>query len=323
MSTCQVVAETIRSGKMPQTGAKHRGQGVSEWIGVVIALVSSCLGGSAAAITRYLVSGADPIALAILRFGIGFLCVLPTALLLKVRWPEAKDWPAVMLLGFCFFGLFFVLYNIAIGYTTAARASLALATLPLHTMVVAALLGFEPLTLRKTAGVGVAVLGVMAALAAGLSAAPPGAWRGELIMTAAVLCMAFYNVWSRPLIRRSSALGFLTVGMGTGAAALILVGWLTGSIAALQSFGSSQWIAGVYLGVGGGAAAFILWVLALERATPTRVATTMTVNPIAAALLATQLVGEPITPNLVMGLVAVFLGIWIATTEGKSRKLAT
>jgi len=296
---------------------------LGEWIGVAIALVSSCLGGSAAAITRYLIGGADPIALAILRWGIGFLCVLPTALLLKVRWLQLKDLPAVMLLGLCFFGLFFVLYNIAIGYTTAARASLALATLPLHTMVVAALLGFEPLTLRKTIGVGLAVLGVIAALASGLSAAPPGAWRGELIMTAAVFCMAFYNVWSRPLIRRSSALGFLTVGMGTGAAALILVGWLTGSIAALQSFGEPQWIAGVYLGVGGGAAAFILWVLALERATPTRVAATMTVNPIAAGLLATQLVGEPITPNLAFGLVAVFLGIWIATTEGKSRKLAT
>ena len=42
----------------------------------------------------------------------------------------------------------------------------------------------------------------------------------------------------------------------------------------------------------------------------------MTVNPIAAGLLATQLVGEPITANLVVGLVAVFAGIWIATTEG-------
>jgi drug/metabolite transporter (DMT)-like permease len=103
--------------------------------------------------------------------------------------------------------------------------------------------------------------------------------------------------------------------MGSGAAALILVGLFTGSIAALQSLSTPQWIAGVYLGVGGGAAAFILWVLALERASPTRVANTMTVNPIAAALLATLLIGEPITPNLVVGLVAVFAGIWIATSE--------
>ena len=43
----------------------------------------------------------------------------------------------------------------------------------------------------------------------------------------------------------------------------------------------------------------------------------MTVNPIAAALLATQLVGEPITPSLALGLIAVFAGIWIATSEIK------
>jgi drug/metabolite transporter (DMT)-like permease len=288
---------------------------VSEWIGVSIALVSSGLGGTAAAITRYLVGNADPVTLAILRWGIGFLCLLPTALLFGVRWPPRSDWPAVAALGVCFFGLFFVLYNIAIGFTTAARASLALATLPLHTMVVGALLGIEPLTFRKSVGVCVAVLGVIAALASGLSAAPAGAWRGELIMTGAVLCMAFYNVRSRPFIQRSSALGFLTVGMGAGAAVLMLAGSLTGSIAALSSFDTAQWIAGFCLGIGGGALAFILWVMALERATPTRVASTMTVNPVAAGVLATQLVGEPITANLLVGLVAIFAGIGIATTE--------
>lgn len=290
---------------------------MGEWVGVAIALVSSCLGGTAAAITRYLAGNADPITLAILRWGIGFICLLPVALLLKIRWPQRTDWPAVAALGFCFFGIFFVFYNIAMTFTTAARASLALATLPLHTMVVGALLGIEPLTPRKSIGVGIAVLGVFAALASGLSAAPPGAWRGELIMTGAVLCMAFYNVWSRPLIQRSSALGFLTVGMGTGAAALILVGSFTGSIAALSQFGTAQWIAGLYLGIAGGALAFILWVMALARASPTRVANTMTVNPLAAGLLATQLVGEPITANLVLGLIAVFAGIWIATSEIK------
>jgi drug/metabolite transporter (DMT)-like permease len=127
--------------------------------------------------------------------------------------------------------------------------------------------------------------------------------------------MAFYNVWSRPFIQRSSALGFLSVGMGAGAAALVLFGIATGSVRVLAQFGAAQWIAGIYLGIGGGALAFILWVLALQRASPTRVASTMTVNPLAAGLLATQLVGEKITPSLIGGLAAVFAGIWIATTE--------
>src|SRR4051812_8167774 len=257
-----------------------------EGAGVAIAIVSSGLGGTAAAVTRYLVGNADPITLAILRWAIGFVCLLPVAVLLRARWPKRSDWLAVAALGVCFFGLFFVLYNVAVGYTTAARASLALSTLPLQTMIVGALLGIEPLTSRKFLGVCVAMLGVFAALAFGLEAAPVGAWRGELIMAGAVLCMALYNVWSRPFIQRSSALGFLSLGMGAGAAALVLVGIATGRVAVLGTFGAAQWTAGIYLGVGGGALAFILWVLALQRATPTRVANTMTVNPIAAATLA-------------------------------------
>jgi drug/metabolite transporter (DMT)-like permease len=99
---------------------------------------------------------------------------------------------------------------------------------------------------------------------------------------------------------------------------LVIVGLAKGSFAALDHFTTAQWIAGIYLGAGGGALAFILWVRALSRATPTRVANTMTVNPIAATLLAALLIGEPITPNLLIGLVAVFAGIWIATGETKT-----
>jgi hypothetical protein len=72
---------------MPYSARARQEVGLGEWLGVLIAIVSSCLGGTAAAVTRYLVGSADPLTLAILRWSIGFLCVLPTALLLRVRWP--------------------------------------------------------------------------------------------------------------------------------------------------------------------------------------------------------------------------------------------
>src|SRR5262249_56108961 len=81
---------------------------VTEWIGVAIALVSSCLGGTAAAITRYLAGNTDPITLAILRWGIGFICVLPAAILLRAKWPERRDCPAAAPLAFPLFALFFL-----------------------------------------------------------------------------------------------------------------------------------------------------------------------------------------------------------------------
>jgi drug/metabolite transporter (DMT)-like permease len=87
-----------------------------------------------------------------------------------------------------------------------------------------------------------------------------------------------------------------------------------------RSFDAAQWIAVLYLGVFGGAAAFFLWVLALRMTTPTRVANTMTVNPIAASLLAAVIVAEPIGWNLVIGLIAVAAGIWFASTSAAGQK---
>jgi drug/metabolite transporter (DMT)-like permease len=283
--------------------------------GVLAAIVSSALGGTAAALTRYTIHASDPVTLAAFRFGIGSLLIVPLALALHSKWPRGRDWIAVALLGLAFFSFFFVLYNVAMSYTTAARGSLALSVLPLTTMLVAAILGREKLTMRKSAGVLIAIGGVALALYTGLADAPPDAWRGDLVMAAATLCMALYNVWSRPLMTRSSMLGFLAAGMGFGAAASVLMATISGGFAsAWQGFASPQWTAVVFLGVFGGAAAFYLWVFALERTTPTRVANTMTVNPIAASLLGAALIGEPLGANLVLGVAAVAAGIWIAST---------
>jgi drug/metabolite transporter (DMT)-like permease len=294
---------------------------MSERLGVAVAIVSSSFGAGAAVATRYLIAVADPFTLAAIRFGGGVLCLLPLVLLVPVRWPPRRDWPVVAALGFVFYAVFFVLYNVALGFTTVARGTLALSTLPVMTMVAGAVLGIEPLSARKTTGVLVAMGGVAVALAAGLGQAPAGAWRGDLIMAAATLCMALYNVYSRPYIVRSSALGFLTAGMAVGGAALVGISLVSGGAAKIAGFGMGEAVAAIYLAAGGGALAFFLWVFALQRASPTRVANTMAVNPLVAGLLAAGLLGEPFTFNLVAGLAAVFAGIWIATTEGPGPRM--
>ena len=287
---------------------------MNERTGVLIAVLSSALGGGAAVATRFLIGGIDPITLATVRFGGGVLCLLPLALLLRPKWPARADWPAVAGLGFLFYAVFCVFYNLALSYTTAARGTLALSTLPLLTMVVGALLGIEALTARKTTGVLLAMGGVALALTASLATAPDGAWRGDLIMISATLCMALYNVFARPFIARSSALGFLTLGMAAGGGTLIALCLVTGRVSLLLSFDTAQTLTGLYLAVGGGALGFFLWVVALRHASPTRVANTIAVNPLIAMAAATLLLGEPVTATLVLGLVAVCAGVWVATT---------
>ncbi len=276
------------------------------------AVASSAIGGIAGGATRFVVHATDPVTLGVFRFGTGFLILLPIALFMKSRWPKGRDWVAVAALGILFFFAFSVLFNLAYTYTTAARGALTLSTMPLMTMLVGAALGIETLTLRKTAGVLIAMAGVLFALAFGLSNAPAGAWRGELVMFAATFCMSLYNVWSRPFIARSDPLAFLTAGMGAAAFCLLVWALAIHGFDAAAQFGTPQWLAIAYLGVIGSAGAFILWVFALSRTSPTKTAVTITVNPVFASIVGAVAIGEGIGLNLIVGLAAVAVGIWLA-----------
>jgi drug/metabolite transporter (DMT)-like permease len=296
--------------------------GMTELWGVLAAVLSSAIGGTSIGATRYLVNAIDPLAIGSFRFGIGMLLLLPLALLQGANWPQRRDWPAVAGLGLLFFAAFPILFNASLIFTTAARGALALSTLPLLTMIVGAALGSEALTARKTIGVLVTIAGVSLALLSGLTAAPAGAWRGDLLMVAAAFCMALYSIWSKPFIARSGAIPFTTSAMAAGAAALIAAALIRGSFAPVATFGAPQWLGAIYLGAFGAALTFYLWAYALERTTPTRVAISVTINPIAASLVGALLLDEPIRWNLVAGIVTVFAGIWIATTEARPRTSA-
>ncbi|MBR0895759.1 DMT family transporter [Bradyrhizobium tropiciagri] len=288
---------------------------MGELWGILAAVASSAIGGTSIGATRFLVGTIDPLAIGAFRFGIGVLLLLPLALLQRGSWPRPSDWLGTAGLGLLFFAAFPILFNASLIFTTAARGALALSTLPLLTMLVGAALGAEPLTARKTIGVLVTILGVSMALLSGLATAPPGAWRGDLLMVAAALCMALYSIWSRPYIRRSGPIPFTTLAMAAGAAVLMTASLLRGSFAPVADFGAPQWFGAAYLGAFGAALTFYLWAFALERTTPTRVAISVTVNPIAASLVGAALLGEPLSWNLMAGIITVFAGIWIATTQ--------
>lgn len=288
---------------------------MGEGWGVLAAVLSSGLGGASIGATRYLVNAVDPLAIGSFRFGIGFLLLLPVALQ-GPRWPARRDWPGVAGLGVLYFVLFPILFNASLIFTTAARGALALSTLPLLTMMVGAAFGSEAMTARKSLGVLIAMLGVAIVLLSGLASAPPGAWRGDLLMVGAAMCMALYSIWSKPLIARAGPIPVTTMSMGVGAACLILISCWQGSFAPVAGFGMAQWLAAGYLGAFGGALTFYLWAFALGRTTPTRVAISVAVNPITASLVGAALLHEPLHWDLAGGILTVFVGIWIATTTG-------
>ncbi|ESW94586.1 permease [Mesorhizobium sp. LSJC268A00] len=284
-----------------------------EILGVLAAILSSALGGTAVGATRYLAGTLDPITIGAVRFSGGFLVLAAVALWRRDKWPAKSDWLGAGALGLLFFGLFPVLFNGALVYTTAARGALALSTLPLLTMLAGAVLRIEPPTMRKIVGVLIAMAGVAVALGTSLATAPAGAWRGDLIMVAAAFCMALYSVWSRPFLSRTTPIPFVAFGMGVGAICLSVIAASNGGLARLATLNAPQWIASGYLAIVCGAFIFFLWGFALGRAAPTLVAVSVAVNPVTASIFAVVVLGEQVGANLLVGLVAVLTGIAIAS----------
>lgn len=279
-----------------------------EILGIAAAGASSCLGGVSVVATRAVVGLLDPATLAALRYGIGAICLAAVLRLLRRPAPARSDLPAVILLGVLFFTAFPVLFNVSLSYTTAARGSLALSTLPFLTLLVAAALRAEKLAWRKVAGVALAIAGVATALGDRLAVGGTIA-KGDLFMIATAGCGALYNVLSRPYLARIPALSYTTVGMTAGALAGIVWAGTAGDPARVVALPAWGWGVVVFLGVGGAALTFFLWSYGLEHTTPTRVATTVALNPVVSLVLGALVLDEPAPPRLALGIVAILAGI--------------
>ena len=63
--------------------------------GVLAAALSSGLGGTSIGATRFIRHAIDPLAIGAFRFGLGFIFLLPIALMQGGKWPARNDWAGV------------------------------------------------------------------------------------------------------------------------------------------------------------------------------------------------------------------------------------
>jgi drug/metabolite transporter (DMT)-like permease len=288
--------------------------------GVTAAVVSSILGGTNIVATRAIADVFDPEMLGVLRFGLAGLLLLPLAIRRHGPRVPRSEFGRLLLLGLLLFTLQPLLYNFSLVSTTAARAALAMSTMPLLTMLLSAAVGHERLTRRRTLGVLLAMAGVALALLAGLGEAPEGAWIGDLVMLACAGVMAVFNVLCPPVVGRVGVLPFTCFAMLWGILPLELAAGLTGDFAALPLAPLAAWAAVAYLGIVGGVCSFLLWSYALKTAPPTLCAVTVSLNPVAAVFIGALWLGEQAGLFQILGLAAVCLGIWVAAGAAPARR---
>lgn len=272
--------------------------------------------GAATVASRFAIVETDPITLALLRYVIGVLCLAPFAVAAaRVRIPW-RDLVPIAALGTIQFGVLVALLNYGLQYIPAGRAAVVFATFPLMTMMLAAALGRERLTLAKTVGVLLTIAGVALALAdkafgGAATGNPTGGWLGEAAVLAAAACGATCSVLYRPYLQRYPTLQVGTIAMLASVLFLAAVAGMQGRGLSAFALSARAWGAVLFIGASSGVGYFaLLW--ALARASPTRVTVFQTLAPLTAALLGWLLLGETLTPMFLGGLGLVAMGILAA-----------
>ena len=272
--------------------------------------------GASVVATRMAVGEIEPVSVALLRYAVAAPCMAPFLLMGRSGRERLRgaDWCAIAALGALFFGLFPWAFSAALEHTTAARGSVGLATIPIVTLLLAAAFGHERLSGLKAVSVVLAFAGVATAIgpAAIAGTVGPMVLLGDGLMMLAVLCGAGYSAFARPYLRRFGPLFVTALGMLFGLALLALLTSLLGSWQGLPALSARGWAAVIFLGTVGGALQFALYTWALKWIAPSRTAIYLTLNPLSAMALATVLLGESVTLELLLGFMLVSVGIVLA-----------
>jgi len=116
-----------------------------------------------------------------------------------------------------------VLFILGLSMTTAIHTSILMSSIPVFTMVTAALLRHEALSARGVAGIVLAGTGALLLLSSRGFDWQSRYFRGDLLLLANCLSYSLFLVLSRPILARCEPLTFVTAIFRYGAIPIVLV----------------------------------------------------------------------------------------------------
>jgi drug/metabolite transporter (DMT)-like permease len=277
--------------------------------------------GAAIVASRAVVAEVPPLTLALLRYAVGFLCLLPFALpgLRGMDRPPWRDLAAMAALGTGQFAILIALLNWGLQQVPAAPAALIFSLFPLLTLLLGATLGSERIGGPLLAGVLLSIGGVALALAPKLHGAGGAGWWGELAVFASACVGALCTVLYRPYLQRYPTVPVSAFAMLASVLFLALAALAEAWPARVATLGAGAWGIVAFIGLASGVGYF-LWLHALKHESATRVTVFLALNPVTAAVLGWALLREPLPPQLLAALALIAAGLWLATRPATGKR---
>ena len=288
--------------------------------GIIFASISAMLGGGGLVFTRLALPQTDAFTLSFLRWFI--LAVI----LFLIYWGQLNfskmgklDQFKISLLGLIYFAGFPILLTLGLTFTTAGRAGIVFATMPIWTLVISSIFQIESITKIKLFAIFVAILGVFIALGDNFNETNILLFTGDAIVMLGVICSSIFASLSSNYIEKYGNINVLLFALISGVSATFVFALILGTpFNGSLDFNPLGWFCVSVLGIPCGAVMIFCWGKALQYSSPTQATLCMGFHPLTAMLFGSLLLEEQITLNLFIGFFLVFSAIFFIQIKSKT-----
>ncbi|MCU0620576.1 MAG: DMT family transporter [Gemmatimonadales bacterium] len=234
---------------------------------------------------------------------------------------DRGDLLRLALLGFLGIAANQTLFLFGLKHSTAINATILVTTVPVFTVLGAVLLGREPPSPLKFAGIALAAAGAIYLIGPDrLSFARDVAF-GNLLIVLGMICYASYFLLSKPLMARHDSVTVSAYVMLFAIAGVLPLGALGLRGFDWAAVSPSVWGWVVFIVIGPTILTYLLNVWALKRATPTVVAVYIYLQPLFTAAIAPLVLrGEGLTTRAALAGLLIFSGLALVIAAERQQR---